>query len=599
MATGAVDLSITIGGDAGQGVESSGAGFSKALARGGLYVFSIADYRSRIRGGHNFYQIRASDREVFSHQDPVHLLIALTRESVEIHMEHVAEGGGVLYDDGFPANAADLVASRLRPLPCPLVKFAERYGSRIMVNTAAVAAAAAVIGYPFHYVEQVIRENFAPKGATVVQGNLDTARAAYEYAADRYGPDFPFKLPAFEGAPPRMLLNGNDALCLGAALAGCRFLAQYPMTPATTILEWMVNRGEPLGIVAKHAEDEIAAICMAIGAAYAGARSMVATSGGGFSLMAEALGMAGMTEIPLVVVEVQRGGPSTGLPTRTEQGDLLFLLHASQGEFPRILLAPGTVEECFEAGWRAFNLAERYQTPVLVVSDQFLAGSLRTVPPDRFPYQPGIIDRGKLLADDALRAGANDRFRRYAFTEDGISPRSVPGQPGGVHAVSTDEHDEEGHITEEIENRRRMMAKRMRKLETARAEMRPPRWYGPAGADITLITWGSTYGPAREAVDELNRQGLPANLLHFSDLWPLPVPAVEQALARIRRGVVVEQNFTGQLARLLRMETGAVFPHHLRKYDGRPFSPREIVNMVREEVNVVARNGHAERTFLQ
>ncbi|MBX6378515.1 MAG: 2-oxoacid:acceptor oxidoreductase subunit alpha, partial [Clostridia bacterium] len=384
----------------------------------------------------------------------------------------------------------------------------------------------------------------------------------------------------------RMVLHGNHALALGALAGGCRFIAAYPMTPATSLFEYMTAHAAEVGVVTKHAEDEIAAICMAIGAAHAGARAMTATSGGGFSLMTEALGMAGMGEIPVVVVLAQRGGPSTGLPTRTEQGDLLFAIHASQGEFPRVVLAPGSHRRCFRAGWRAFNLAERYQCPVIVLTDQFLASSLRSLPLDAFDLGAVRIDRGHTWTAEELER-LEEPYRRYALTPSGISPRALPGHPRGVFAITTDEHDETGHITEEIVNRRRMMEKRLRKLDQALGEMEGPLRYGPEEADLTLITWGSTWGPACEAADLLQADGLRANVLHFEDLWPFPAEKARAALAGVRRSVCVEQNATGQFARFLRMCTGFQVDGQLHKYDGRPFSPQEIAAGVAKEAALV------------
>lgn len=567
-------INIVVGGDAGQGVESSGAGLCLAFARGGLHVFSMQDYRSRIRGGHNFFQIRVSEGPTYSHSHFVHLLLALTAETIKLHEDVMVSSGGVIYDERLNVDAEALRVRGLQAFGMPLGDIAEEHGSRIMINTAAVAAAAGVTEWPFEYLESVIRDNFQVKGSQVVDTNLKVARAAYDVARERYAARFSHKVLPVEAAP-RMLMNGNEAFCLGAVAGGCRFVSAYPMTPATSVIEWMSAAPRELGIVTKHAEDEIAAACMAIGAAYAGARAMTATSGGGFCLMVEALGLAGMTEVPLVVLEAQRGGPSTGLPTRTEQADLLFALHAGQGEFPRVVLAPGTVEECFEAGWRAFNLAERYQCPVIVLSDEFLASSLRTLEKDALDFSMVQIDRGALLSSvelDKLGGG----YKRHAFTDTGISPRAIPGHPNAVYASASDEHNELGNITEEIVNRGRMMDKRMHKLDEAAREVRQPRWYGPQGAEVTLVCWGSTYGPAREAVNLLNANGARANLLHFVDLWPFP-EQVARTLSGCRRVVAVEQNYTSQLARLIRMCTGYSVDGVINKYDGRPFSPEDIV----------------------
>ena len=577
------EMSIMIAGDAGQGVESSGAGFCLALARAGLHVFALQDYRSQIRGGHNFYQIRIGQRPPYGHSDPVHLLLALTPESVALHLDDIAEGGAVIFPDKFQIDEAPLKQRGLFVDALPLMAIAEEHGSRLMVNTAALGAAAGITEFPLEFMESVIRDNFARKGEQIVDSNLKVAQAAYTLARDRYGSDFGYRLRPVQGAPKRMLINGNEAIAMGALAGGCRFISAYPMTPGTSVFEWLSALPHEYGVVTKHAEDEIAAVCMAIGASFAGARAMTTTSGGGFCLMVEAMGLAGMTEVPLVIVVAQRGGPSTGLPTRTEQADLLFAINAAQGEFPRIVTAPGTIEECFEAGWRAFNLAEKYQCPVVVLTDSFLASSLRTLEMDAIDFAKVEIDRGATLTYEDLDQ-LTDGYRRFELTESGVSPRAIPGHPKGVFAAASDEHDETGHITEESENRVRMMQKRMHKLTEAEKEMRPPALYGPQDAEVTLVCWGSTYGACREAVDEINGDGGSASLLKFTDLWPLPVEATERALRACRRTVAVEQNFTSQLAKLIRMTTGIDMDRTLNKYDGRPFAPEEIVAALGQEV---------------
>ncbi len=576
------EMSILIGGDAGQGVESGGAGFAQAFARAGLHVFAMQDFRSRIRGGHNFFQMRLSERPVYSHRDPVELVVALTPDSVTMHRDHIAEGGAVIFADNFKIDEAPLRERGISVDALPLLKIAEKHGNRIMMNTASLGATAGITGFPLEYLEGVIRQNFAVKGQAAVEANLAVVREAYDVAKERYRRDFPYRLTAVEGAPKRLLMNGNQALALGALAGGCRFISAYPMTPATSIIEWLAAAPAEYGVVTKHTEDEIAAVCMAIGASFAGARAMTATSGGGFSLMVEAMGLSGITEVPLVMVDAQRGGPSTGMPTHTEQSDLLFAIHASQGEFPRMVLAPGNVEECFEAGWRAFNLADRYQCPVVVMTDTLLASSLQTVDASAIDFEHVVIDRGKALDSGDVE----EDYKRFAYSEDGVSPRAFPGNPAAVITASSDEHDESGHISEASAVRKPMMQKRMRKLETARHEMRLPTLYGPEDADITLIAWGSTHGTVRHAVDLLNAAGDSARMLHFSDLWPLPVEALRQMLRACRRSVVVEQNYTSQLASLLRMTTGFEADVTLTKYDGRPFGPDEIAAAVRREVGV-------------
>ena len=582
------DMNIVIGGDAGQGVESSGAGFCLSFARAGLHVFGTQDYRSRIRGGHNFYQIRLTEKTRLSHSNPVHLVLALTPETVQLHLDRLVEGAAVIFPEKFDIDPEPLRERGVRVDSLPLMRIAEEHGNRVMTNTAALGAAAGITEFPLEFMESVIRDNFATKGQQVVDSNVSVARAAYSIARERYGGDFRYKLSAIRDAPKRMLLNGNEALAMGALAGGCRFVSAYPMTPATSIIEWMAAAPHEYGVVIKHAEDEIAAACMAIGASLTGARAMTATSGGGFCLMVEAMGLAGMTEVPMVIVNSQRGGPSTGLPTRTEQSDLLFVINASQGEFPRIVTAPGTVEECFEAGWRAFNLAEKYQCPVVVMVDTFISSSLRTLDMDAIDFASVKIDRGATLTYEELDQ-LGDGYKRFQFTDTGISPRAILGHPSAVFVTASDEHDETGHITEEIENRVRMMQKRMRKLQEAEKEMRPPELYGPREAETTLVCWGSTYGACKEAADEINASGGSANVLRFLDLWPLPEEAAAAALGGCRRTVVVEQNYTSQLAKLLRMTTGIQVDQTLNKYDGRPFAPEEIIAGLSKEVA----SGHA------
>jgi 2-oxoglutarate ferredoxin oxidoreductase subunit alpha len=571
------DMTFKIAGAAGQGVQSSGVGFSQALARGGLHVFGLPDYMSRIRGGMNFFQVRVSDQPLYSHEDAVHILLPLSKEGLEAYQHEIVRGGGIIYDDGLKVDRRAISNRGRKAMPVPLVEIAKEHGERVMANTAALGAAAGVAGYSYERMADVIRKNFKRKGGEVVAANLRVARAAYLFSEERYAADFEWKLEEIPGTPPRMIMTGNQAIALGALAGGCRFVSAYPMTPATSIIEWMARHEHQYGVVTKHAEDEIAAVCMAIGANFVGARAMTATSGGGFSLMAEALGLAGIDEVPLVVVEAQRGGPSTGLPTRTEQSDLLFVLHASQGEFPRLLLAPGTIEECFECGWRAFNLAEKYQTPVIILTDQLLASALRTLDAEAIDFEAVEVDRGKLLTPDDLDA-LTEPYKRYLFVDDGISPRALPGHPKAVHAVASDEHDEFGHITEDMDNRTRMMQKRMHKLEKARADIEPPARYGPEEAPIVLVGWGSVYGVLREVVDRLEGG---ARLVHFRDLWPFPADAAADALENGTL-VVVENNYTSQFKRLLQAETCIRIDHTLSRYDGRPFSPEDVLNGLKE-----------------
>lgn len=540
------DLTWMIGGEAGFGIQSAGHIFALAASRGGLHVFGTAEYPSLIRGGHNSDVIRVSDREVFVHKEQLDLLLAMNKETLDLHVKEVVPGGGVIFDGEVikdykfqipNSNERNDQSGGVKVFSVPLKKMAIEFGkSDITRNTVGIGASYGLLGYDVEIFYEILREMFARKGEQVVTNNLAAARAGYNYVREHYSKEFDYKLTRVEGQPRRMLLTGSDALCLGALKAGCKFVAEYPMTPSSSILHFMAAQAKNYNVIVKHTEDEIAAMNMVVGAGWAGVRAMTGTSGGGFSLMVEALGLAGMCEVPIVCVNVQRPGPSTGLPTRTEQSDLQFTLHASQGEFPRIVIAPGDFEECFYLTFDAFNLAEKYQTPVLILSDKHLAESVKTVEP--FKTDGLKIDRGKFLSQaelDDLRkkstavvekikkdqmknvpasgidpnSGANAKipssviasemlgiygigspaaednflsvdngFLRYKFTEDGISYRVRPGMKGGIHRSSSDEHDESGDLIEIPENRNMMMEKRARKLVECLKELPAPKLIG-------------------------------------------------------------------------------------------------------------------------
>ncbi|MEF8798781.1 MAG: 2-oxoacid:acceptor oxidoreductase subunit alpha [Candidatus Bipolaricaulota bacterium] len=575
------DMTILIGGDAGQGVQSTGNGFIQSLTRAGLFPFGRQDYRSRIRGGHNFFEIRISDEQIYTHTEGVDLLVALTEDSVEKHLDEIVPGGGVLYDDDFDLESGVFDGRDLQPFPVPFTSIAtDEGGAKVMANTAAIGAVAGLTGFDASYIHQIIEENFAVKGDSIVENNVQVARAGKEYVESK-GYEFDYDLSPLPGEPDRMVINGNQAFAFGAVTGGCNFVSAYPMTPSTAILEWITKHSKELGIVTKQPESEIAAISMAIGAGHAGARSLVTTSGGGFSLMVEALGLAGMTETPLVIAEVQRPGPSTGLPTRTEQGDLSSIIYASQGDAPRIVLAPATIEEAFKAGKRAFNLAEKYQLPVIVLSDQHLGDSIRAIRPDEFDTSVDI-NRGELLSEEDLE-DLEDDYLRHEFTDTGVSPRAVPGNKNAVYKTTGNEHNERGDVTEDPELRTRMMDKRMKKLNTALEwEFDGPVLYGPENAELTFIGWGSTYGAVREAVDRLNESDTKANFYHFDEIWPLDADKIKDLLGSSRRTLLVENNYSGQLASLLTRETGVETPDRILKYDGRPFTPESILAEVED-----------------
>jgi 2-oxoglutarate ferredoxin oxidoreductase subunit alpha len=568
-----LDINIMSGGAAGQGVQSVGFILGKTFSRGGYYVFADQHYESRIRGGHNFFRIRAKDTPVNAIAETVDILIALNEESIYLHEKELSDKGIIVFDD---SRLGDRPRSpRMRAVP--LVKLAEEQGgNRIMSNTVAVGAALGLVEYDFDILASVLKEHFGetPLG----EANVKAARAGYDYVMHNFPGASPFGIKRLSQMR-RLLITGNDAISMGAIAAGCKFLAAYPMTPTTPILEFLAAQQKNYPLVVIHSEDEIAAINMAIGAAYTGVRAMTATSGSGFCLMTEGLSLAGMTETPVVIVEGQRPGPATGLPTHTEQGDLEFMVHAAHGEFPRAVLAPSSAADAFWLTIKAFNLAEIYQIPVIILADEHLGSSFWSVEP--FDLSQVTIDRGDLFQPHSEEETRD--YQRHRFTPSGISPRAFPGKSQALVVTDADEHDEMGHLNEDAGIRQQMVEKRQHKMEGLRSEIAPPEKLGPETADLTLVGWGSTRGALQEAMASLSKEGRSVNLIHFTELWPFP-PAAARILGQCRRTVLVESNYTGQLGHLIRAETGVNIEIRIVKYDGRPLTPAYISRRVKEEV---------------
>jgi 2-oxoglutarate ferredoxin oxidoreductase subunit alpha len=567
------DVSIRIGGKAGQGMQAVSGTLGKIFARRGCHVFIHQDFESRIRGGHNFAQVRIRTVPVRAPGDRVNLLVALDRETIDKDLPALGEEGVLVYD----GEKSGFRSSNPRHVSVPLERLArEAGGSPVMMNSVATGAALALMGQDLDPLLGHLEEEFGAKGKDVVEKNQASARAGYQAAGRSCRLEEACKICPEKSARERLLLTGSQAMALGALAAGLRFYAGYPMSPSTPIMEYIASKQEEFGIVVEPAEDEIAAVNMAIGASFAGVRAMTATSGGGFSLMVEALGLAGMTETPLVVVVAQRGGPSTGLPTRTEQADLKFVMHASQGEFPRVVLAPGDSEQAFYCMMKAFNLADRFQVPVIVLGDQLLNDSSFTLD-GLEPARVGI-ERGEMIWQDL--AGAPETHKRYAITPTGVSPRIVPGLCRSVQYACSDEHNEEGHITEDAAIRRAMFEKRMRKLEGIRREIAAPASAGREPCKVVLLGWGSTLGVLEEASDRLSREGVPCGFLHFPEVFPFPAFDSSAVLGPKTKIIAVENNYSGQFADVFRAETGLPVFGKVLKYDGRPFSPGEVVDRV-------------------
>ncbi len=578
-------VSWMIGGPAGYGIMAAGTFLAKACSRGGLHVFINSEFPSLIKGGHNTSSVRIDEKEIFSHLETIDLLVALNQETVDLHLKEIISGGGIIYDlDELKLTKESLKRDDITLYPVPLLKIVRELKADLLFrNTVVVGASVAIFDYDFELLVKAISDSFGKKRGEIVEQNIKAAKMGFDYIKQSVCEQCGYKLEKMK-APERMLLSGNDAIVLGAIKAGCKFYSAYPMTPVSAILHSMAEKEKEFSLVVKQTEDEISAINMAIGANFAGIRAMVATSGGGFSLMTEALGLAAMTETPIVIVEGQRPGPSTGLPTKTSQGDLKFLLSASQGEFLRILVAPGDREECFYETFNAFNLAEKFQVPVLILTDKFLAEDYKTT--ELFDHSHLKIERGKLLSQEELYKITE--YKRYQNTDDGISPRAIPGQIKGMHVADSSEHDEYGYSNEASENLMppeavMMMAdKRMRKLSFIEKELPPPKLYGPKEADITLVSWGSTKGPIFEAMKLLEKDGIKVNFLQILYLSPFPTEEVKKILSQAKITVDIENNRTAQLVGLIREKTVIEIKYKILKYDGRPFYPNFIYKRLYE-----------------
>jgi 2-oxoglutarate/2-oxoacid ferredoxin oxidoreductase subunit alpha len=577
-------FAIGIGGAAGQGVATPGDIFAKIFSRRGLHLNAYNAYQSIIRGGHTFLTIRTGPDEVTSMGDGIDLLIPLNQDTMNRHLALLTAGGACIYNadtikPGVAGNGVQLC-------PIPVSTLADISRNKVAQNTLAIGAALSMMGIGFDALESVLREQFRKKEDAVIDENIALARSGYDYATKNFHA-FAHPLPMTENK--YAVLSGNAAMAMGGAAAGVKFYVAYPMSPATGVLHWMASHARDANIMVRQAEDEIAVINMAIGAANAGVRSMCATSGGGFALMSEGLGLSAMMETPVVVIDCQRAGPSTGVPTKTEQGDLWQMLGAAFGDYPKAIAAPLDIGDCFTLIPEIFNVVDCFQVPGIVLCDLLLAEGRLSVDPKILDFSP-TVDRGELITKANANGASHEEggYKRYKITESGVSPRAIPGVPGYLHTLSSDEHDEDGVlISDEYTNatkRRAMMEKRMRKEQGIEKMVPPPVLQGPKGADVTLIGWGSTQGVLQEARELLAAQGISSNQLQIRWLVPLHGEAIVEILKDSKHTIIVENNFSGQFARYLRSETSFVPNGHIRKYDGEPFMPHHIVEAVKEQL---------------
>lgn len=586
------DLSWMIGGPQGTGVDSSATLFARACVAGGLWIFGKREYHSNIMGEHSYFQIRVSGEPVRSHMDPVHLLATFEDSTARIHAHELAPGGALIYDPTVthPENLNLPKDILLVPLDYAEVlrKVSEETGESfsklvIMKNTISVAASCALLEFGESIIEKALTGIFTGRKAKLVPMNMTVARKAYSFIKKEYIEKFSYKLQPISNVPQRLVITGSTAVALGKLKAGCRFQTYYPITPASDESVYLEAIPE-YGMMVMQCEDEIASVEQAISASVMGVRSSTSTSGPGFSLMAEGIGWAGMNEVPVVIVNYQRGGPATGLPTRHEQGDLYFAIHFAHGEFPRIVLAPADHEEYFYDAFEAFNYADRYQTPVVVLCDKGIANNTASILP--FEDAKLKIDRGKIATEEEIkRSSVDGMFKRFTLTESGVSARTFPGMRNGIFWMSGDEHDALGHIDESAANRVPMFDKRMRKLLLAAREIPEKdqiRFWGDPEAEITMVCWGSPKGPILDALPKLQKEGINANFLQIHMIWPFPVEPVTRILKVAKKIINIEMNYTAQMASLIRRETG-IQPHHkVLKWNGRPMSDTEIFNAVRE-----------------
>ncbi|WP_425449294.1 2-oxoacid:acceptor oxidoreductase subunit alpha [Dethiothermospora halolimnae] len=555
---------ILIGGSAGQGMSTISFLLQKILKRKGFYIFSNKDYMSRVRGGHNFIQIRFGDEPITSYNPNLDVIIALDQNTINFHKDRLNDNGIIICDDEINTEE-----SKKNIINIPMKDIAKEVGNRKVFGSAALGAIIKSFNLSMDKVESVFNDRFSEK---VAHDNLEAFKKGYGTINSSFNINE-------DSTDDSILINGNQAIGLGAIAGGVNFYSAYPMTPATSIMTFLAKNQQEAGIMVEQAEDEIAAINMAIGASYAGIRAMTGSSGGGFSLMVETLGLVAITEIPLVVVNVQRPGPATGLPTRTAQSDLNFMLSSSQDEFPRMVIAVRNPEDAFYQTVRALNIADKYQMLVILLNDQYLADYNQTI--KAFDMDKVSIDR-HLSNDNILE---DNKYKRYKLTESGISPRIVPGRfKKQTVLADSHEHNEYGFVEESSENRINMMKKRMNKMELLKEELKEPEYYGDDNPDILLLGWGSMDGALKEVTKMFKNKGINIGALVFGDIYPLPTEELIKYSNMAEKIINVEQNYTGQLARLIKSETNIKCTNSILKYDGRQLNSYEIYNKLKSEV---------------
>ncbi|GAA4701411.1 2-oxoacid:acceptor oxidoreductase subunit alpha [Brevibacillus fulvus] len=585
-------LSWKVGGQQGEGIESTGEIFSMAMNRMGYHLYSYRHFSSRIKGGHTNNKIRVSTKPMRAISDDLDILVAFDQETIDLNAHELREGGIVIADAKFNPKLPEGLPS-VRLLTVPLTEIADELGTSLMKNMVSIGASSSILGIPVENYRNIVEDMFLRKGEKVVEKNMEAIRRGFDFVNELTGGNLPeFQLEKADGQK-QLFMIGNDAIALGAIAGGVRFMPAYPITPASEIMEYLIKKLPKFGGTVIQTEDEIAAITMAIGANYGGVRALTASAGPGLSLMMEAIGLAGITETPVVIVDTQRGGPSTGMPTKQEQSDLNALINGTHGEIPKVVMAPSTVEECFYDTIEALNIAEEYQVPVILATDLTLSLGKQTVTP--FDFSKVEIRRGKLLLGQELpEREQNDLFKRYEVTEDGVSPRVVPGQKYGLHHVTGVEHQPSGNPSESPVNRKQQMDKRMRKLDGLVQKFPNPVLFDAPHSepDVLIVGVNSTGGTIQEAKERLEKEGLKVNHAQIRLIHPFPTEVIKPYVEKATKVITVENNATGQIANLLKLHVGhAEKIESVLKYDGNPFLPKEIYT----EVKGLIKHGDYER----
>jgi len=559
------DISIVLCGEAGQGIQTVENILVRAVKNSGCNVFSTKEYMSRVRGGLNSTLIRASSTAVRSYVDRIDVLIALSEGTINHLKDRLSDDTLIIAANGILEEESK---QNLNVIEIPLIEMASEIGGSIFSNIIAAGVISRILNIELETFNKCIEFMFQRKGEEILQKDLQAGKKGYELGETLLKEyDLIVDIQKTQKVKNQILINGTEAVGLGCIAAGCNFMSAYPMTPSSPLQVFIAQNAHEFDIIFEQTEDEIAALNMALGASYAGARAMTATSGSGFALMEEAVGLSGMTETPVVIYLAQRPGPAVGLPTRTAQEDLNLALYSGTGESPRAIFAPGTIEDAFHVSWHAFNLADKYQIPVFILSDQYFADIHYNLPP---------IDLKEVQIENYIFKTAKN-YRRYEITENGISPRGIPGFGEGLVVADSDEHDEEGHITENLTIRTKMVDKRLNKLENMKKEVLKPKLVGEEDYDILMVGWGSTYGPITEALEEIGDDKIA--FLHYKQVYPLHEETINH-LKKAKTTVIFENNATSQFASLIKLETGFDIENKILKYNGMPFSVEEVINKI-------------------